>query len=422
MPTPQRLFFAVGMALLAVALFAVGLRAQALAAQDLGLAITKTLVGDEVVRVGELLEFSIRITNTGSLPIVELELVDEFVGSIVAPSGSGPFAEPDDPPLSDVTPFSYDGAETIRWQLLGGGQRLDPGQSLEVRVRLRAIRPTAELQTVNRARIERAVRSDGQQEGGGSDEAPARPEGARLPMTKSLGVPAPIAAGLPITFTIIITNDGAIDLVTLPLIDRFNPAALRFERADPPPRSVDQAAGVLDWGDLLAATGRSVLAPGESIRVVTVYTALRDIDSAVNVAEVQGAEDEYGNSLASRRAEAPIRIVDETATPGVEEPAPTRRPTITPLPTAGPRLTEIVGRTATAAAAPTSTATLAPATATSEQVAIVPVPEATAPIPASLPNTGAPGDGRRAWLALALMALVAGAAALKAGRRLGPRG
>lgn len=407
MPLPRRtLVIATAMAMLVIALFALGMRSRPVNAQDLGLAITKELAGGQVVQVGQILEFTIRITNTGSLPLVELELVDQFVGSIVAPSGLGPFAKPGDPPLSDTQPFSYDGAETIRWNLLGNGQRLEPGQSLAVVVRLRAVRPTADLQTVNRARVERAVRSDGQQEGGGGAEVPARPEGARLPMTKSLGVPAPVQAGLPITFTIIITNDGAADLLTLPLRDQFNPAALRFERAEPPPDGVDQAGGVLEWSDLLVITGRGRLGPGESLTVVTVYTALRDIESAVNVAEVSGARDEFGNALEARRAEAPIRIVDDaTATPA--EPEPTRRPRAT--------------ATATPVATATPTATTSVVTPTAVSEANTPTAEAlataTVVVPASLPATGDPPSP--GWELLLAAVLLAAAGVYGLARRRG---
>lgn len=367
-------------------------------AQDLSLEITKTLRGGEVVQVGQILEFVIEITNAGDVAIVELELVDEFVSAIVAPVGVGPFAEPGDPPLSDTQPFVYDGNATITWQLLGGGERLEPGESLQVVVRLRAIRPSAELQTVNRARIERAIADDGRSGGGGSTSSPARPEGARLPMSKTLGVPAPVAAGLPMTFTIEIRNDSLVDITNLPLRDVYNPAAIGFVSADPPPLSVDAAAGVLVWDDLLAISGRGVLRPGETIRVTTEYIALRDIDAAVNTAEVSGARDRYGNAVAPRQAQAPIRIVgpDETPTaPAEEGPRPTSRPrpsatpTNTPLPTntPAPRRTVVIVQTAT------STATAAPAGVAPTEVA------PTAVVPTSLPNTGAPGGG--AWLALA---------------------
>lgn len=396
-PSPHRLagpiWLAAGaLAALALALFAVGMFARPAIAQDLGLEISKSLRGGPEVQVGQILEFSIRITNTGALPLAELDLVDEFVGAIVAPVGSGPFAEPGDPPLSDTAPFTYDGGETITWSLLGGGATLEPGEGLEVIVRLRAVRPTADLQTVNRARIARAVRSDGASAGGGDAAVPAQPDGARLPMSK--GAPAPVAAGLPITFTIVITNDSLVDIVALPLRDVYNPAALGFESADPPPDTADEAAGVLAWGDLLALTGRARLAPGESITVQTVYTALRDITAAVNTAEVSGARDEYGNAVQPRQAQVPIRVV-APGEPEAPTGRPTRSPTDTPVPlnTAGPRLTEIsIGRTATAAAQATPTAT-STIEATAEAT-VAPTPA----IPASLPNTGGGGPWPLPWL------------------------
>ena len=86
---------------------------------------------------------------------------------------------------------------------------------------------------------------------------------------------------------------------------------LDFVSAEPPPPSVDVARGVLAWDDLLALTGRDRLRPGESITVVTVYTALRDITAAVNRAEVSGAKDEYGNDAQPAQAEARMRTLVE---------------------------------------------------------------------------------------------------------------
>jgi uncharacterized repeat protein (TIGR01451 family) len=362
-------------------------------AQDLGLEITKTLQGGSQVQVGAILEFTIRVRNTGNLPLTSLQVVDEFVGSIVAPVGTGPYARPGDPPLSNTTPYTYDGNQTIVWDLLGNGQQLAPGETLEIVVRLRAIRPTSDLQVVNRARIERAIRSDGQQEGGGSAEAPAQPSGARMPMTKSLGVPVPVRVGLPITFTIVITNDGAIDITDLPLRDIYNPAALRFVSASPPPTLVDEPSGLLEWSDLLDITGRSALRPGESIEVQTVYIALQNVRQAVNQAVVSGARDEYNNTLEDSRAEVPIFIVgpevtataEATAVPEEEEDEEEEeRPTRTATATASIAATATETATATATLEATATATLE-ATATATLVATVAGGAAT---PASLPNTG----------------------------------
>lgn len=431
---PRVIWLTLGGALLAcLVLFAAGLLlTPPTQAQDLGLAISKTLRGSEVVQIGQVLEFSIRITNTGTLTVTEIDLVDEFVGAIVAPSGVGPFSRPGDPPLSDTAPYNYDGAETISWALLGGAAELPPGESLEVIVRLRAIRPTDSLQTVNFARIERAVRSDGQTSGGGSASAPARPNGARLPMSKTLGAPAPVASGLPITFTIVITNDSLVDIVSLPLRDVYNPAALRFESAQPPPLSVDQVGGVLVWDDLLTITGRRALAPGESLTVVTVYTALRDITSAVNTAEVRGARDEYDNAVEPAQAQAPIRIVGPTATAtatasatATATAAPTEAPTDEP---SRPRPSATAPATATIAATAALTATVEAPTATLEQPsATAEQPSATAEQPTAapaggqaggqagasaptrLPRTGVAGAGWGLWAALGLALVVAGA-------------
>ncbi len=409
---------------LSLALFAVGLLATRSArAQDLGLEITKTLRGGTEVQLGQILEFSIRITNTGTLSLNELDLVDEFVGSIVAPVGSGPHAKPDDPPLSDTAPFSYDGNQTISWSLLGGGKTLGPGESLTVLVRLRAVHPTSDLQTVNRARIARAIRSDGGNAGGGSAAVPAKPSGARLPMSKSMGVPAPVAAGLPITFTIVITNESLIDILSLPLRDAYNPAALRFESANLPPDSVDQVGGVLIWGDLLATTGRTTLHPGESIHIQTVYTALRDITNAVNRAEVSGAKDEYSNAVQPQQAQVPIHIIEPSVTPIPSEQLPTGVPTATrtakptakpghrpataptatttPSATASPYLTETAERTATV-----SDQTMIAATPT-ETTQATPIGVTTTPVvmPTILPHTGESGLSPVIWLILGLTLL-----------------
>lgn len=389
-------------------------------AQDLGLAINKTLRGSEVVQIGQILEFTIVVTNTRGLPITELQVVDTFRSAIVAPSGVGPFARAGDPPLS-TPPGTYDGSEAITFNLLGAGEQLREGESRSIVVRLRAVHPSDQLQTVNEARIARAIRSDGRNDGGGGTSVPARPEGARLPLTKTLGVPAPVAAGLPITFTIAITNNGLVDITRLPLNDVFNPAALQFRSSDPPPSAVNATTGVLTWDDLLVATGRTALRPGEGIVVRTSYIALQNIQAAVNRAEVAGARDEYGNALVPRQAEAPIRVVGPgvtttpgtTTTPGAgatptRAPRPTDEPTATPtfLPTAGPQLTE-VARRRTEIARPS--ATPAP-TDTS-------APVASAPTPAVLPATGAPAGAAPPWALLAALALAACGAALLARRR-----
>ena len=72
-------------------------------AQDLGLEISKTLRGGSDVQIGQVLEFVIKITNTGTISVTELDLVDTFVSDIVAPVGTGPFMVQEVVPGASVT-------------------------------------------------------------------------------------------------------------------------------------------------------------------------------------------------------------------------------------------------------------------------------------------------------------------------------
>ncbi len=285
---------------------------------DLGLEISKTLDNGSVVQVGELLNFTIRIENTGTISITDLVVVDEFTTDIVDAAQVGRFAEPDDPPLSDP-PGTFDGTNRIVWDNLLDSlpnQALDAGQSLEIIVRLRAIRPTEQLQLVNRARVEEAIRFDNEDVSGAEDSAEAEAVGgANAPVVKELNAPQPIIAGDTITFTVSVNNDGTLPVEELPLEDNYNPAILEFVRAVPPPSSVNETTGNLTWDDLLLIAGRDQLEPGEEVSVTTVYRALQSTDSSANRASVSGARDRYGNELEASRAEVPIRIINVTATP-----------------------------------------------------------------------------------------------------------
>ncbi|NJM07309.1 hypothetical protein HC891_15640 [Candidatus Gracilibacteria bacterium] len=112
--------------------------------------------------------------------------------------------------------------------------------------------------------------------------------------------------------------------------DIYNPAALDYLSADPPPTSVDEAAGVVRWQNLVESAGLEALEPGETIVVEIVFRALRDIRETTNRAEVSDAKDEFGNSIAAQEAEVPIQIIDDgqpTAT-ATEEPQTTTTVTV----------------------------------------------------------------------------------------------
>jgi uncharacterized repeat protein (TIGR01451 family) len=331
---------ALGLSVLVLALLSVLARGGAAQAQQgtLDMQISKSLQGNTTVALGELLEFRIVVENTGSFSITDLVVVDEFEESIVDPASIGQFAEPDDPPLSEP-PGTFEAPNRIVWNdllddLPGGA--LGPGESIELTVRLRAIRPTEQLQLVNRARVEEALRDDGEDVSGAEDDADMEAEGGAAPVEKGLLAPQPITAGELITFSIRVANDGAVPIESVPLSDNFSPAALDFVRAVPPPSSIDQAGGQLAWDDLLALSGRASLEPGDEIIVTTVYRALQTVDeAAVNEAEISGARDRYGNTLEASRAEVPIQIISPPIPPTPTSiTSPTPEPTATPTPEA----------------------------------------------------------------------------------------
>jgi len=328
---------------------------------DMDLRIEKRLQGSEVVQVGQILTFKIVIENTGTVSITHIEAEDNFVESIVAPSGTGPFAKPDDPPLSEPA-GTFDGVNTIVWddlvESLPGGA-LAPGEQIEIFVHLRAVHPSEQLQTVNEARIREAIAYDLRKELDIRDDVPSDVRGSNAPVTKKVANVGDIVVGTPVTFTIEIRNGGLSPIRNLPLSDEFNPSVLEFVQAVPPADLADTTNGLLKWDDLLVTLGREQLGPGETIKVVTVYRARRATDLSVNKAKVDMAQDEYGNTLAPDDSNVPIRIIPANTATATTEAQATATATTEAQATA----------TATTEAQATATATTevqATATATTE--------------------------------------------------------
>jgi uncharacterized repeat protein (TIGR01451 family) len=114
----------------------------------------------------------------------------------------------------------------------------------------------------------------------------------------------------PVSYTIAITNTGATALATVPLVDTYDPTYLQFVNADPEPDQT--AAGTLTWNDL---TGDGFLAPGESLRVVIRFRAIASTanqpeQQTINVAVVEGAQDEQGQTVPPQEDVAPVRITN----------------------------------------------------------------------------------------------------------------
>jgi LPXTG-motif cell wall-anchored protein/uncharacterized repeat protein (TIGR01451 family) len=391
----RNLLAATGLALLFLALFyLLALRSVPTAQAQSGslrLDITKTLEGSNVVRVGQYLTFTIRIVNTGTITVVRLPLLDQYDASIL-------HLEHTLPPPSTTSPGSITWTDLTTNTLFGP---LAPGESITVVTVFRAIAPRPA--TVNRARIGAAVGSNGSTGGGGGGQAGGGTVGGQVIVQKQPLAGSVPRAGQPITFTIALRNDGAADIVKLPLQDVYSTTYLLFWQAIPPPTSVNTVTGELRWDDLLPSFGLTRLHPNETITVTTAFIALASVDGVVlNRAGAQGVRDEFGNQLASpRQTEVPIRILPGETTPTPRPhrpPSPTEQPTPTPIIVAPAVITPTIDITATISA---GSAVITPTAM---------------PLPTSLPTTGG-GDGAVGWLLVALALLLGGALALLYRRR-----
>ena len=112
--------------------------------------------------------------------------------------------------------------------------------------------------------------------------------GSDIYVHKQLGRADPVVhVGEYLTFTILIRNDTTFTVTTLPLADTYNTAVLGYADAAPPPDSVDEGAGQLDWNDLTTVFGD--LSPGQQIVVVVGFIAEHPETAVVNAAEVHDA-------------------------------------------------------------------------------------------------------------------------------------
>ena len=222
---------------------------------------------------------------------------------------------------------------------------LAPGDQVTVFVEFIAEHPQTAI--VNRAEAHDVISSGGSLTNTNDTAQLDDSIGGATPLLKQLSDPPNPTAGLPMTFTISITNDGAITTTVLPLMENFDPAFLQFSHAVPPPDV--EMTGVLSWTDLTTHFG-DIPAFG-SVDVTVVFTALGSIINTVNEARVENAVDWFNNDLTGGQALVPITII--AAPTATETPAP--NPTNTPQPAAP-------APAATNTPIPTPTATAVPAT------------------------------------------------------------
>ncbi len=263
------------------------------------ISVTKQLGrSDPTVFVGEYLTFTIDIVNNSSFNVTRLPLSDDYNADVLG------FVDAVPPPDSiDESTGSLD------WNnLIDTFGELAPGESVQVVVGFIAEHP--ETAIVNYADVHDALGTGGELDGGDSDDEIDESVGGSSPVRKELAPEVQPQEGLPLTFTISITNDGYTTMTVAPLVDRYNPAWITFSYAAPPPDAVDAANGVLTWTDVTSWTGD--IPPHGVISVTTVFTALETVTQTTNQAEVAHARDWYSNDLGIGSDLVPIEIVAPT--------------------------------------------------------------------------------------------------------------
>src|SRR5262245_56398384 len=228
--------------------------------------LTKVLnKATSTVQVGELISFTIQLTNDAVFSLTNVNLVDTYNdgGAINVLH----FAQAV-PPADLVDPSTG----LISWTNVATPPIL-PGSTLSFTVFFTVEHPRNGA-VVNRVEA-RDVAGGGTSGGFAADDEQADEAiGGNAPIFKSLDPPNTIPqAGLPVTFTQLITNDGLAMMIVLPLTDTYDPAILQFNFAIPPPSFTN--TGQLVWTDLTAFFGD--LQPQATVVVTTVFTATTQI-------------------------------------------------------------------------------------------------------------------------------------------------
>jgi uncharacterized repeat protein (TIGR01451 family) len=248
------------------------------------ISVTKTLVtpADGLAVVGELLQYTVQVTNTGNTTLGTVALSDTFpaanlvfVSASVAPTTSG--------------------AGSLTWANVGP---LTQGQSTTLTLNFTALASAAP-----------AVNSATADAGGGvtdADNANVTITDPSLSLTKSLLTPnpGPASIGDLVTFRIALQNTGDTAIATLPLEDTFSGADFEYVSATVAPDAT--GAGSLLWLDL---TGAGTLAPAASITVDVTLRAKGAATPANNLAEANYTVDVNGDDVPPVSSTASITLV-----------------------------------------------------------------------------------------------------------------
>jgi hypothetical protein len=267
--------------------------------------LTKTLNRtSNVVRVGEVLSFTINLVNNASFTLTHVTLVDEYENTVLGFAGAIP------------APDSHDAAAgAIIWDNVASPNPIAPNASLTFTVFFTAEHPRTSV--VNAVRAQDITGTMGSLSFVTNTEQIDEAIGGAAPVVKYLSPPDTIPlAGLPITFTHIITNDGAAIMTRLPLTDTYDSAFLEFNYALPFTPNIVSPPGTLVWTNLASTSYFGPIPPDSSVIITTVFTATTQVVNTVNRASTEGALDQFNNDLAAGSDAVPITVIGDTPSDG----------------------------------------------------------------------------------------------------------
>ena len=247
--------------------------------------VTKTLLTDNPILIGEAVQYRLRVTNTGNTTLTTVQVVDTFPTANLTYVSSSPVENS----VASGSPNS-----TITWTNVGP---LIAGQSVDILVNFTGLAAAAPAtNTVNVTT------------GGGptaSDAEPVTITRPALTVTKTLHVstPGPVNKGDNVIFNISVENTGTTAITSLPLEDLFSNALFEYVSAEPTPDGV--GAGSLLWNDL---TGAGSLAVSGILNVTVTLKAKGASTAAPNTAAVNYAVDANNDPVPPSSDDATVEI------------------------------------------------------------------------------------------------------------------
>ncbi|MFZ5919254.1 MAG: hypothetical protein ACOYZ7_20170 [Chloroflexota bacterium] len=230
---------------------------------------------------GQTLTFTIRLHNSGDVPLDPVALTDTLPAGLRYAGGAAP-----------AGPDLIDGQRLV-WNDVTAGAGLAAGAMQTI-----TFRAVISVGVGITGTLVNQVSGTGSYPGGAITDTGTT---SLTVTTPAVNVVKSLAAhnrdaGV-VTFTITIANAGPSVLDVIPLHDVYDPYYLGFIAASPAP-DAPAADGRLDWVDLTAPPPHGLgadLQPGEQFTVTVAFGILHDITSTTNTAVITGALDIYNN-------------------------------------------------------------------------------------------------------------------------------